>query len=179
MRAARKLRNALVRGTTAAILAHVALGCAPSSTPAAWTSGPTLFVTPELVAELPEVAAALVKAADIWCRRGYACVRVVVGRGANEARIIDDWKALPDLENKYSVAVTRVRPWSSNIYFLRRYYTGDPITYSEADCDPPSLVNSPLWIATHELGHFVGVSHSADKRSVMYPDASCKFTFVP
>lgn len=166
-------------GCAYALIAFVGLGCAPTSTPAVWTNGPTLFVTPELQRELPEVAQALVVAAHTWCEAGYACVRVLPGHGANEARIADRYSDIGE-PDPYVVAVTHIRATGTVIWFFRKFgENARTIRWSEVNCDTELLIESPSWVATHELGHFIDVSHSADRRSVMYPQTACDYTFTP
>lgn len=157
------------------------LACSPANplaTPDGWTSDPTLWVTPELQRERPEVVQELVRAADVWCRAGHVCVQVRMGRGPNEARIVDDVHAIGASELEFSVALVRQAFARRHLYILRRYSDGRPITYDVLGCRPSKLVLDPRLIAMHEMGHFIGLDHIEDERSIMHPVTSCDRTLT-
>lgn len=170
--AARATRWVLRRG--AAVAAALAVSCAPGTTlpipGGGWTGAPTLHVTPELVDEFPAVAAALVEAADDYCRAGLGCVKVVIGRGAHEAMVLDDYRAA-DSDNVGALAVEQQRGATRRIVFFR-FIDGDAITYGQGKCNGRTRPD-PYNVAAHELGHFLGYSHVKDPYYLMFEGTSC------
>jgi hypothetical protein len=141
-----------------------------------------LHVTPELADEHPEIAAGLVRASIDWCRKGWACVHVVVGHGTNEARIVDTWRDA-DADNSKAIAYADHDPFGSTLYFLRYWEDGSEIVWDSDRCVPYKAIVDPYWVAAHELGHFVGADHVAateeNEDHVMHPETQCVFTRMP
>ena len=113
-----------------------------------------LFCVPVGISDLWDIA--LQQAANAWGVRIGVSIKIVPEYVDTRGRTINHCKVNPGdvMELAWAVKTNRTIYVNSHCYWI--FYT------------EPEIWRSTVEILTHEMGHVIGLQHSADPKSIMY-----------